>query len=96
MQRSEERSRSTWNMNRATSIVLFGLAVIALMFVLKIGIDYYKQYKINERLNELRSDIIKENEYLENASELLQDSDYYSIYIREEFQFDGENIIRIP
>jgi len=51
---------------------------------------------INKRLEVIRAEITKENVYLENESDLLHDTDYYSIYIREEFQLNGNNVIELP
>ena len=95
LNRSQDTVIRKWNLNRSTSIVMFGLAIIALMIVLKIVINYSQQEMTNRRLAAIRTEIKEENTYLENESELLHDSDYYTIYIREEFQFNGENVIEI-
>jgi len=96
MERSNDKVRHFWNNNRSASIVFLGLATIALMYFVRVSFDFVNQTIINRRLNELRSIIRTENQELENLSELLNDGEYYSIYVREEFQFNGDNVIRIP
>lgn len=96
MERSNLNTRDYWNKNRSASIVMLGIGVIALMYFVRVGYDFYYQNNLNNRLVEIRATIQKENQELENISELLNDSNYYSIYVREEFQFNGNNVIRIP
>ncbi len=96
MQRSDAKSVRKWNINRSTSIVMIGLAAIGLMFALKIVLTYASETTVNKRLEQIKQEIIEENEYLEHESDLLHDGDYYSIYIREEFQLNGNNVIRLP
>lgn len=96
MERSNLNTRDYWNNNRSASIVLLGIGIIALMYFIRVGYDYVYQVNLNNRLTTIRATIKQENEELENISDLLNDSDYYSIYIREEFQFNGNNVVRIP
>lgn len=96
MERSNLNARDYWNNNRSASIVLLGIGLVALMYFIRIGYDYLYQVNLNNRLTVIRATIKEENQELENISDLLNDSDYYSIYIREEFQFNGDNVVRIP
>ena len=96
MERSNLNARDYWNNNRSASIVLLGIGLVALMYFIRIGYDYLYQVNLNNRLTVIRETIKEENQELENISDLLNDSDYYSIYIREEFQFNGDNVVRIP
>lgn len=96
MQRSDAKSVKKWNANRSASIVMLGLAAIAVMLAIKICIDYTSASTTNKRLANIKQEVLSENEYLERESELLHDNDYYSIYIREEFQLDGNNVIHLP
>ena len=96
IKRSNDTIVRKWSLNRSTSIVMLGLAIIALMLVAKMIISYSHQSMINKRLELIRAEITKENVYLENESDLLHDTDYYSIYIREEFQLNGNNVIELP
>jgi hypothetical protein len=96
MERSNLNQRDYWNNNRSASIVLLGIAAIGLMYFVRVGYDFVYQQNLNNRLVNLREIIKNENTELENISDLLNDSDYYSIYVREEFQFNGNNVIKIP
>jgi len=96
MERSNLNQRDYWNNNRSASIVLLGIGIIGLMYFIRVGYDFIYQQNVNNRLISLREVIKKENSELENISDLLNDSEYYSIYVREEFQFNGSNVIKIP
>ncbi len=96
MQRSESKSVRRWNANRSASIVMLGLSIIAIMLVVKIVIEYSSASATNKRLAVIKNQVLAENEYLEKESELLHDNDYYSIYIKEEFQLNGNNVITLP
>lgn len=96
LKRSGDAVARRWSSNRSASIVMLGLAVIALMFVVKMILNYSHQFITNQRLEAIRADIAEENENLEAESELLRDTDYYAVYIREEFQLHGDNVIKIP
>lgn len=96
MERSNLNQRDYWNKNRSASIVLLGIGIIGLMYFVRVGYDFVYQQNLNNRLISLRETIKTENIELENISDLLNDSEYYSIYVREEFQFNGNNVIKIP
>ena len=96
MQRSNKAEVDRWSQNRAGSIVMIGLSLIAIMFIVKIVLDTASLYIKQQRLETIKANLIEEVEDLKYRNTYLNDSTYYTIYTEDDFQLSGGNIIMIP
>ena len=96
MQRSNKAEVDRWSQNRAGSIVMIGLSLIAIMMMIKIVADTATLYIKQLKLEKIKTQLEKEIEDLENRNAYLSDSSYYTIYIEDDFQLSGGNIIMVP
>ena len=96
MQRSNRAEVDRWSQNRAGSIVMIGLSLIAIMVMIKIVADTASLYIKQQKLETIKSKLEKEIEDLEDRNAYLSDSTYYTIYIEDDFQLSGGNIIMVP
>jgi hypothetical protein len=96
MQRSNRAEVDRWSQNRAGSIVMIGLSLIAIMMMIKIVADTASLYIKQLKLEKIKTQLEKEIEDLENRNAYLSDSSYYTIYIEDDFQLSGGNIIMVP
>ncbi len=95
MERSENKEVKIWSKTRSGTIVLFGLAIIAFMYVMKVGVDFVTLQVRHNYLNELKQVIISENIELTSNNPYLENEDYFSIYVRDNYLYDGEKFIKI-
>jgi len=96
MQRSNRAEVNRWSQNRAGSIVMIGLSLIAIMIMVKIAIETASLYIKQQKLETIKDKLQKEIDDLENRNAYLSDSTYYTIYVEDDFQLSGGNIIMIP
>ena len=96
MQRSNKAEVDRWSQNRAGSIVMIGLSLIAIMFIVKIVLDTASLYIKQQRLETIKANLLEEVEDLKYRNTYLNDSTYCTIYTEDDFQLSGGNIIMIP
>ena len=75
---------------------MIGLSLIALMIIAKLCFQILSLSIKQSQLESIKQDLLEEIENLENRNEYLSDSDYYNIYIKDDFQIGGNNILIIP
>lgn len=75
---------------------MIGLSLIAIMVMIKIVADTASLYIKQQKLETIKSKLEKEIEDLEDRNAYLSDSTYYTIYIEDDFQLSGGNIIMVP
>ena len=95
MKRSEEKEVKIWSKTRSGSIVLFGFAIIALMYVAKVSYDFITLQIQNNSLTHLKQEILNENIELTSDNPHLGATDYFSIYVRDNYLYDGEKFVQI-
>ena len=96
MERSEKRKRNMWGQKRASSILCLGIGLLATMYVGKTLYQYISTSIEVKKLTEVKEQMISENKYLNQQNDRLQDDAYFSIYIREHYQYNGTNVIKVP
>jgi hypothetical protein len=96
MQRSNRAEVERWSQNRAGSIVMIGLSLIAIMMMIKIVAETATLYVKQQKLEKIKVQLEKEIKDLEDRNAYLSDSSYYTIYIEDDFQLSGGNIIMVP
>jgi len=75
---------------------MIGLSLIAIMIMVKIAIETASLYIKQQKLETIKDKLQKEIDDLENRNAYLSDSTYYTIYVEDDFQLSGGNIIMIP
>jgi hypothetical protein len=95
MERSQQKEVRIWSRTRAGTILFLGFGVVALFYVVRVGYDFVTLQAENRYLNELKQEIIDENIQLTSDNPYLGDSNYFSIYVRDNYLYDGENFIKI-
>lgn len=82
--------------NRSLSIILLVISIVLLAISCKIIIDFALVNTEKAKLMELRNQIMEENKLFEDVNSHLQDDNYYDVFVREEYQFQGQNVIKLP
>lgn len=75
---------------------MIGLSLIVIMIMIKIVADTASLYIKQQRLEIIKENLQKEIDDLEDRNAYLSDSSYYIIYIEDDYQLSGGNIIMIP
>lgn len=75
---------------------MIGLSLIIIMIIIKIVADTASLYIKQQRLEIIKENLQKEIDDLEDRNAYLSDSSYYMIYIEDDYQLSGGNIIMIP
>lgn len=90
MERRKERNLKK-HFNRCLTYLILLFSVFALCYSLKRVVDFTKIKNENSilesRLNELR----EENDKLENLNSKLKDKDYFSVYVKDKYQYSSNN-----
>lgn len=96
MERTKKEKIGKRILNRSISyLVLLGSMFLLCYSVFQIT-NYVKVRNENNQLNQLIEQIKQENEDLKLLNSKLRDSDYVSFYVRENYQYSGnDNIIKI-
>ena len=95
MERKKERNIKKYFNRSLTYLILF-FSIFALCYSIKRIVDFVKIKNessiLESRLNELR----EENENLENLNNKLKDKDYFSVYVKDKYQYSSNNDSIIP
>jgi len=95
MERRKERNLMKY-FNRCLTYLILFLSIFALCYSVKRIVDFVQIKNENSilesRLNELR----EENEKLENLNNKLKDKDYFSVYVKDKYQYSSNNDSIIP
>ena len=75
---------------------MIGLSLIAIMMMIKIVAETATLYVKQQKLEKIKVQLEKEIKDLEDRNAYLSDSSYYTIYIEDDFQLSGGNIIMVP
>lgn len=95
MERSSYKNVKIWSKTRAGSVLLLGFSLIALFYVVKVSIDFFALQIEGRHLNELKQQIIDENIELTSDNPYLDNPNYFSIYVRDNYLYDGKNFKKI-
>lgn len=81
---------------RMGSIALFGISLILLAYIAKVGIDFSKALQQQTELLALKAQMLEQKENLEEYYTKLGDSHYYAIFVKDNHQYNGDSIIIFP
>ena len=90
MERKKEKNLKK-QFNRCLTYLILFFSIFALCYSVKRIIDFVhiksENSVLENRLNELR----EENNKLENLNDKLKDKDYFSIYVKDKYQYSSNN-----
>ncbi len=93
MERKKKEKIGKKILNRTFSyLILFGSIMLLSFSVFQIT-NYIQLNKENTQLNQLIVEIERENENLKLQNAKLRDSDYVSFYVKDNYQYEGNNKI---
>lgn len=95
MERRKERSfKKLFNRTLTYFILLF--SVFAICYSVKRIVDYAQIKNENTKLEEKLRELKDENEKLETLNSKLKDKDYFSVYVKDKYQYSSSNNSIIP
>lgn len=91
-----DKSAAKKRANRSLSITFFIASIILIICSVVIIISCVTTNIERQRLLSVEKSLKEEYEEYKIQNEHLRDEHYYEIYVREEYQYDGKNVIRLP
>ena len=91
-----DKSAAKKRANRSLSVTFFIASIILIICSLTIIVSCITTNVERQRLLKIEQILKEQNEEFQIINEHLRDDHYYEIYVREEYQFNGKNIIRLP
>lgn len=95
MERSKERNLKKLFNRTITYIILF-FSIFALCYSTKQIVNYVKIKSENTILEEKLKELKDKNENLETLNNKLKDKDYFSVYVKDKYQYSSSNNSIIP
>ena len=90
MERRKERNLKKYFNRGLTYIILF-FSVFALCYSITRIVDYVKVKNENSILESRLSELREENSKLEILNNKLKDKDYFSVYVKDKYQYSSNN-----
>lgn len=90
MERRKEKSFKKLFNRVLTYLVLF-FSIFALCYSIKRITDYVNIKNENTELQEKLKDLKNENEKLKTLNNKLKDKDYFSVYVKDKYQYSSSN-----
>ena len=91
-----DKSAAKKRANRSLSVTFFIASIILIVCSIVIISACITTNVERHRLLNIEETLRKENEEFTILNEHLQDGHYYEVIVREEYQYDGKNVIRLP
>lgn len=95
MERRKERNLKKY-FNRTLTYLILLFSVFALCYSIKRITDFAKIKNENSILESRLSELREENNKLENLNSKLKDKDYFSVYVKDKYQYSSNNDSIIP
>ena len=95
MERKSNQRIFRKTINRVFSYFLLIIGIFSLSFSLSKIYEYVQVSKENDALNYKLVEIRQENDRLRLLNAKLDDDSFLSFYVKDGFQYDGSNIVRI-
>ena len=83
-------------MNRALSYIVLFFSIFAVCYSTKQIINYINIKNENEALELKLQELKENNDKLKNTNDKLKDKDYFSIYVKDTYQYSPNNGSIIP
>lgn len=94
MERKEVQPGFVWNKNRATTMLLFGLSILLIVYVINL---FVKLVYLNNEANELKKTLekmIEENKEVQDSN-IINNGDM-TITVYENYMTDGQEVYTFP
>ena len=94
MERKEVQPGFFWNKNRATTMLLFGLSILLIVYVINL---FVKLVYLNNEANELKQTLekmIEENKEVQDSN-IINNGDM-TITVYENYMTDGQEVYTFP
>lgn len=92
MERSNTQENKKAKINRIISYVIIVVSIIALLFCLIKIVAYVKLVNENKKLSKNLEELKQDSNYLKGYFPVLNNEDYYSVYIDGDYQYvDGNS-----
>jgi cell division protein FtsB len=96
MERTTKEKNFLKIINRSLSYVILFLSVVALCYCISNITKYISLNKENNDLQETLIALKEKNDSLEIINEKLKDSDYFSVYVKDHYQYSSNTDSIIP
>lgn len=94
-QTEQKKVNKALSSNRAMSIILLCISCVLIIVSVKIIVDFVMVNNERNDLVAMKEQLLKEREEYKSINSHLGDEYYYDIYVREEYQFQGDDVIRV-
>ena len=91
MERTKNGINARKFLNRFLSYVILFFSIFALCYSIKQISDYIVVKNENTELEKTLSELRESNEKLETLNDKLKDKDYFSIYVKDKYQYSSNN-----
>jgi len=78
-------------LNRFLSYLVLLLSIFAVCYSVKKTVDYVQIKNQNNELEETLNNLKDQNEKLEILNSKLKDKDYFSVYVKDKYQYSSNN-----
>jgi len=96
MERTKKEKSIKKFFNRTLSYLILIASIFALCYSAKSIADYSIAKKENKILEEQLANLKEQNEKLKTTNEKLKDKDYFSIYVKDKYQYSSNDGSIIP
>lgn len=96
MERTKKEKSVLKIFNRGLSYVILLASIFAICYCAKSIIDYSVVKRDNKVLEQRLDDLKKENNRLEILNNKLKDKDYFSVYVKDKYQYSSNDNSIIP
>lgn len=91
MERTKKEKPLLKTLNRSLSYLILLFSVFAVCFTIDSAIKYVSLRKENINLEEKLSDLKEENDRLGILNSKLKDKDYFSVYVKDKYQYSSNS-----
>ena len=96
MERTKKEKSIKKIFNRTISYAILVIGIFGVCYSIKSITNYIVTKKENQTLEKQLSDLKRENERLEITNEKLKDKDYFSVYVKDKYQYSSNDNTIIP
>lgn len=91
MERTKREKPLLKILNRGLSYVILLFSIFAICFTVDSVIEYVSVQKESKNLEKKLADLKEENDRLGILNSKLKDKDYFSVYVKDKYQYSSNN-----
>ena len=96
MERTKKEKNFLKIINRSFSYLILFFSIVALCYSINTVTTYITLKRENTALQETLNELKESNNHLEITNEKLKDSDYFSVYVKDKYQYSSNTDSIIP